>query len=136
MFLNHYYCVEVWGNTHKSNTDPIFILQKRAIRIINKIAYTEPSNPPFIKLKELKFKDPANLKTAQIMYRATNHPLPHSIQGLFQRRESNCDLRETYMFQKHPVGTNAKYHCASTKGVNLWNRCTEEMKTCRTLIKF
>ena len=32
--------------------------------------------------------------------------------------------------------TNAKYDCITAKGVNLWNNCTEEMKTCRTLHKF
>jgi len=63
------YFVEVWGNTYKTNTHPIFILQKRAIRIIHKTAYKrairiihktayrEPTNPLFIKLKILKFKD-------------------------------------------------------------------------------
>ncbi len=27
-------CVEVWGNTYKTNTNLIFMLQKRAIRIV------------------------------------------------------------------------------------------------------
>ena len=26
--------------------------------------------------------------------------------------------------------------CKTSKGVNLWNNCSEEMKTCRTLSKF
>lgn len=30
------YCVEVWGNTYKTNTNPIVMLQKRAIRIVKK----------------------------------------------------------------------------------------------------
>lgn len=29
------YCEEVWGNTYKSSLEPLFILQKRAIRIIH-----------------------------------------------------------------------------------------------------
>lgn len=29
------YCTDVWGNTYPSNSKPLFLLQKRAIRIIN-----------------------------------------------------------------------------------------------------
>ena len=30
------YCLEVWGNTYKSNITPLIMLQKRALRIIHK----------------------------------------------------------------------------------------------------
>ena len=58
------YCVEVLGNTYKTNTDPIFILQKWAIRIriVNKTSYREPTNPFFIRLKALMSKDPVWLE--------------------------------------------------------------------------
>ena len=63
------YCVEVWGNTYKTNTDPIFILPpKKAIRIVNKADYREPTNPLF-KLNTLKFKDLVDFKTIQLMYK-------------------------------------------------------------------
>ena len=55
------------------------------------------------------------------MYRVKNQQLPNSIQGLFQMRESKHDLRGT---------------CVTIKGVNVWNNCSEEMKTCGTPIKF
>ena len=62
------YCVEIWGNTYKTNIHPIFILQKRAIRIIHKTAYREPTNPLFVQLKTLKFLDLIDYKTIQIIY--------------------------------------------------------------------
>ena len=37
------------GTVYKSNIDTIIKLQKRAIRIINKASYLEPTNPLFIK---------------------------------------------------------------------------------------
>ena len=82
------YWVEVWGNTYKTNTHPIFILQKRAIRVIHKTTYREPTNKLFIKLKTLKLQDLVDYKTIQIMFKAANQQLPHNIQGLFTRRES------------------------------------------------
>ena len=46
--------VEDVDEAYDTNTDPIFILQKRAIRIVNKTTYREPTNPLFIKLNALK----------------------------------------------------------------------------------
>lgn len=39
------YCVEVWGNTDINNIKPIFMLQKKAIRIINHAVYKDSTNP-------------------------------------------------------------------------------------------
>lgn len=69
------------------------------------------------------------------MYKVKNQLLPESIQKLFTKRKCQHDLRGIYMFRKQLVRTNAKYHCISVKGVQLWNSCNEELKTCRTLIK-
>ncbi len=110
------YCVEVWGNTYKTNTKPIFILQKRAIRIVNKTTYRETTNPLFIKLKALKFNDLVDFKTAQIMYKAKNKLLPSSIQELFKFQENRYSLRGTNQFKNQLV----RYHCITVKGVTLW----------------
>ncbi len=60
------YCVEEWGNTYKTNTEPIFNHQKRAIRIVNKTTYREHTNPLFIKIK-------VSFKTIQIMCKIINY---------------------------------------------------------------
>lgn len=130
------YCLEVWGKTYKTNTEPIFILQKRALRIVNKTTYRASTNPFFIKLKVLKFRDMVEFKTAQIMYKVKNHQLSNSIQGLFQMRDSKHNLRGESVFQKKHIRTNAKYHCVTTKGVNVWNSCSDKMKSCTTISKF
>lgn len=63
------YCVEVWGNSYKTNTYPIFILRKRSIIIVNKTSYRDPTNSLFIELKTLKSKDFVDFKKVQIMYK-------------------------------------------------------------------
>ena len=130
------YCVEIWGNTYKTNIHPIFILQKRAIRIIHKTAYREPTNPLFVQLKTLTFLDLIDYKTIQIMFKANNHQLPHGIQELFQLRESKYNLRGTCIFNKPSIRTNTKLHCITTKAVSLWNNCNDELKKCTTISKF
>ena len=108
------YCVEVWGNTYKTNTKPIFILQKRAIRIVNKTTYREKTNPLFIKLKALTFNDLVDFKTVQIMYKAKNKLLPSSIIRLYIIRivsierkslqpEGKRYIQETISKNKHKI---------------------------------
>lgn len=72
-YLN--YCVEIWGNTYKSNINKIYLLQKKAIRIANKVNYTASTNSLFVKQKALKFFDLVELNTAVVMYKAYNFML-------------------------------------------------------------
>ena len=81
------YCLEIWGNTYKSNTLCIFILQKKVLRIIiggNRYDYT---NRIFSNLSILKFYDLVKVRTSVIMYQARNNTLPVSIQHIFTRYE-------------------------------------------------
>ena len=70
------YCVEVWGNTYKSNIQTIIIMQKRAIRLINQEGYRAHTNPLFIKTQAIKFQDLVKFKTVQIIYKARKGMLP------------------------------------------------------------
>ena len=38
------YCIIVWGSTYSTNLNLIFLLQKRAVRIICKVSYDEHTN--------------------------------------------------------------------------------------------
>lgn len=105
------YCLEIWGNAYKTNTLPIFKLQKRAIRIINQSNYIEPTNILFINLNTLKFYDLVEYKMAQIMYKAQNNLLCRSTQKLFKFRESQNDLRGTDVFKTNKIRTNIKQRC-------------------------
>lgn len=74
------YCEEVWGL--------IFMLQRKAIRIVNHTDYYEPTNPLFLRLYPLKLEDLVNLNTAAFMYKAHNNTLPCCVQELFEAREN------------------------------------------------
>lgn len=130
------YGLEVWGNTYKTNLNPITIIQKRAIRIVNKVAYREHTNELFIKLKALKLKDLVDFKTAQFMYNISHNKLPVHIQGLFQKRDCGYNFRKEEMFKKTYVRTSAKQHCVSFVGINVWSKLGQEQKDCKTLIQF
>ena len=130
------YCVEVWGNTYKTIIKPIYMLQKKAIWIVNQSDYLSPTNPLFIQTKTLKLEDLVDFNTAKIMYKAHNNILPPSMQELFKARESRYALRGTCIFKKGSANTNTKGRCISVKGVNLWNNLDKELKMCTTITKF
>lgn len=66
------YCTEVWGITYKNSLQPIFILQKRAIRIIHKVDFLEHTNPLFYTSKIIKFHDIVEFQTAKFMDKIRN----------------------------------------------------------------
>jgi hypothetical protein len=130
------YCVEVWGNAYKTNINQIFLLQKKAIRIINHANYCATTNPLFIKLHALKFEDLAVLRTAVVMYKAHHRTLPHCIQELFGARDGHYQLRGAHMFRSAGARTDTKSRCISVKGINIWNKLDCELKTCNSIKKF
>lgn len=122
------YCVETWGHTYKSNTKPIFILQKKAIRIVNHSSYNEPTNAIFSQLNEIKFYDLVTLNTVVFMYKVKHKNMPENILSLFEVREQKYNLREKNVFKKQKVRTNAKMNSISVKGVSLWNALPDDLK--------
>ena len=41
------YCNIIWGAADKTTIEPLFILQKKAIRLVNRVHYLEHTNPLF-----------------------------------------------------------------------------------------
>uniref|UniRef100_A0A672HNL4 Reverse transcriptase domain-containing protein n=1 Tax=Salarias fasciatus TaxID=181472 RepID=A0A672HNL4_SALFA len=115
------YCVEVWGNTYKSNLQTLCLMQKRAIRIVSNVGYRDHTNELFLNLQALKLTDIVEFKTAQIMYKASNNLLPGNIQKMFRDREGGYDLRGKFKFKQPTVYTTLKSMCISVCGVKLWN---------------
>lgn len=122
------YCIEIWGHTYKTYTQPVFILQKRAIRIVNHSHYYEHTNPIFIKYKALKFDDLVNLNTAVFMYKVKRNSVPENVKSMFETKKHNYDLRGKDMFKKQKFQLNIKRHSISIAGVNLWNKLPNELK--------
>ena len=51
------YCISSWGTASKSTLAPLFILQKRSIRLLTGSEYQDHTNPLFNRTKCLKLKD-------------------------------------------------------------------------------
>uniref|UniRef100_A0A3P9N665 Reverse transcriptase domain-containing protein n=1 Tax=Poecilia reticulata TaxID=8081 RepID=A0A3P9N665_POERE len=122
------YCIEVWGKACKTITNPIYILQKRAIRCITRKHYNHPSNALFCQLKLLKFYELVDYNILQVMYKAHKSLLPLNMQLYFVKRVSNYNLKGIEMFVKPKIRTNLKDRCTSVQGIRLWNNLESDYK--------
>ena len=64
------------GNTYPSSLNPLFILQKKIVRLITFSHYKDHTNPLFINLKIVKLRDLVFLLSATFMYNFQNNNLP------------------------------------------------------------
>ena len=62
------YCNKVWGSAYKTNIEPLFILQKRAVRIILGVHPRCPSEPLFTTLKFLNCENIFKYLIGRLMY--------------------------------------------------------------------
>ena len=67
-----FYCISCWGAVSSSTTNKLFLLQKRAIRMVAKAPRLSPSSPLFKDLKLLKLEDIYKLRVVTIMFKINN----------------------------------------------------------------
>ena len=127
------YCLEIWGNTYKSNTLCIFIAQKKVLRIVMGANRYDHTNDIFFNLRILKFYDLVKLRTSVIMYQARNNTLPLSIQRIFTRYEGKLvNTRQKIDFVDKFARTNVRAMSMRIVGVKLWNALDDSLKNSKT----
>ena len=131
-YLN--YCVEVWGNTYSTNILPIVILQKKVLRVINKVHRLEHSDSLFSKSNLLKFNDIIKLKTCMILYKAVNKSLPKNLQKHYNEIVPVYNTRNKFILKY--ARTTLKSMCVSIKGSKLWNAICDKLKSCKNVYTF
>ena len=62
-----------------ASIQPLFVIQKRAIRICNHLEYRSHTKPAFLKLKTLTIADLVKFKSMVLMYKIYNNLMPSNI---------------------------------------------------------
>uniref|UniRef100_A0A6B0UWA9 Putative tick transposon n=1 Tax=Ixodes ricinus TaxID=34613 RepID=A0A6B0UWA9_IXORI len=97
LFCSYFdYCFLVWGTTTKTNVQRLFIMQKRAIRIICNVAYDHSTISLFKKLDTLKITNYYSYKLLMSYKRSLNNPVSvfNSVSGL-ESRDSAYSTRHS-----------------------------------------
>ena len=103
------YCLEVWGNNYKTNLISLYVLQKKAVRLISGASRLDHTNSIFINFSLIKLFDLIDLNNLLVMYRAYSCSLPDNIQKCFSldknvTYQTRCEKR----FKNSFVRTNLK----------------------------
>ena len=77
------YCIIAWGNTYQTSLQPLFVLQKKAIRIITFSSFFEHTGPLFKDLNVIKLFDEVTFHIAVFMYKFKNQLLPNNFKVFF-----------------------------------------------------
>ena len=88
------YGISLRGSASKSNINPLYVKQKKAIRIITKASYNSHTQPLFKEQKIITLEDVFKLNVCKFMYDYHNHNLPKSLLNLFV---ANNDILAIWM---------------------------------------
>ena len=128
------YSLIAWGNTYESNVRPLFILQKRAIRIITFSSFTEHTSPIFKSLKIVKCFDIVKLITSVFMYKFHRKLLPSIFSNFFTPVRNvhnyNTRLASKSSFVLPSARTNYRIFSLKFQGPKTWNSIDESLKSC------
>ena len=97
------YCIESWGNASNCHLDPLFIIQKRILRILTFSSYDVPSDSLFKHTNILPLYKLVHYRIGIMMYKYANYLLPPVMNDLYT---VNSDIHEHNTRQKHLLHTN------------------------------
>ena len=135
-YLN--YGILAWGNCAKTLLDKLFYIQKRAIRIINKVGYLSHTNDLFYNNNILKLVDLFTYNVGIFMYQLSNKDLPEVFQIMFTRNR---------LIHSYPTRQSDAYHLPRTRtifakktimftGPKFWNDLPVEITQSQSLFIF
>ena len=115
------YGITVWGQTYESYKEPIFKLQKKAIRIISNQTSRSSSMPLFKELHLLRLSDIFKFKT------------PSCFHGYFSFNSAihSYTTRQSHRGDLYLIGKNTlQYGLGSIRymGAKLWNQLPGEVR--------
>ena len=128
------YSLFAWGNTYESNVRPLFILQKRAIRIITFSSFTEHTSPILKSLKIVKYFDIVKLITSVFMYKFHRKLLPSIFSNFFTPVRNvhnyNTRLASKSSFVLPSARTNYSIFSLNFQGPKTSSSIDESLKSC------
>ena len=131
------YCLLAWGSALKTRLHFLFLKQKKAVRIISKSNYLDPSGPIFKELKILKLEDLFDLYCAVFMYKIMNE----NYNSYFYDRIQSFQLELPYNTRNNQLRmpfftlTRCKQNF-TYQGISVWNKIPDDIKTNKTSRSF
>ena len=132
------YCNVVWGSTYAARLQPLFILQKRAIRHICNVHYRFHTTTLFANLNVLSIYDLNRYCVAIFIFNWLNDISPSIFRNFFHFRSSThsypsrtLNNLSTPYFRLKSSQLTIRY-----VGIKIWNSLPSHVKNCKTIYTF
>ena len=132
------YGIILWGNTYQTYLNNIIISQKKIVRSMLNMGYTDHTHPLFFELKLLKFVDIYRLEVAKFMFSYTHMALPEPLSNLFNYTTNVHDhqTRQSEAIRANFFRTTTADKSALNTGPDIWNKLPDYIKTKRNIKSF
>ena len=100
------YCIEAWGCAMQTNLLPLFLLQKKIIRLITFSPYLAHTGPIFLNLQLLPLEKIFFSRVGLVMFKCSNNMLPNVISNLYiKNNEIHSHFTRNSNLLRIPKGT-------------------------------
>ena len=114
------YCIALYGNTYPTVLQPLFVLQKKIVRIVGKTEPLDHTKPIFKEFKIIPLYDLVELETCVFMFKN---------QANFQFAAHDYQTRYHDAFQLPFPHLSLYQRSLNYIGPKLWNKLSQEIKS-------
>jgi hypothetical protein len=121
----------IYGASHPNILAPISVLQRKAIRLVNKSKYNAHAEPLFKSCNLLKFDDIIKLDQILFMKQYSDNFLPPSFQNFFKcipLEDQKC-RDDAYNFTQKLFKLKYLFHFPAVQLIHSWNRADMTIKS-------
>ena len=125
------YCILIWGSAEKGIVEPLFKLQKKAVRIISRSGYLDHTEPLFKTLKLLTVYKVFDLTCILFIYKCLNCNYLSELRSKIQRNSEihNYNTRNRDLFRNVDIlRLRICQRSFLNYGLNLWNSLPLDFK--------
>ena len=132
------YCNVILGAADKTTMDPLFILQKKAIRLVNRVHYLEHTKPLFESMKILSIYQLYDFNCILFIYKCLNSNKYLSFKNKMTRNSQyhNYNTRSNSKFRLPASRLKIIRQSFFYKGTDLWNRLNDNLTIYKPNLKF
>jgi hypothetical protein len=134
------YGVITWGNTYPTTLNSLYLLQKKALRLISFSGFRDHSNPLFIKYEILKLPEIVFLHNAVFVYNFRSGKIPKCLELFFEpiikRHNYATRLASNCCYSLPKARTNYGKFALRFAGVKTWNAIDKELKQAPSISSF
>ena len=128
------YCNVAWGGAYPSYIQKLFLLQKRAVRIITGSAFNAHTAPIFFQLRTLNIFDLHKYQIAITMFQYKYNKLPNVFDHFFSQNFYKTRGRNDYRIPRFRL--TLSQHFLRYTGPKIWNDLPQEIKNASSITTF